>query len=83
MTIAEMLGQSGKLSLIGMGIVFLFLVVLVVTITLVGKVIHAFGLDKETGAQAKTAGRGPVAASQTAIVAAIGAAVNQYQKDNS
>ena len=83
MTIVEMLGQSGKMAVIGMGIVFSFLIILIVTVTLVGKVIQSMGLDK-AGAQVKVAGRGPAtgAASQAAVVAAIGAAVTQFQKDN-
>ena len=83
MTIAEMLGQSGKMAVIEMGIVFSFLIILIVTITLAGKVIHVLGLDKN-GAPAKLPGSGPSAgaASQAAVVAAIGAAVSQYRKDN-
>jgi oxaloacetate decarboxylase gamma subunit len=83
MTIAEMLGQSGKMAVIGMGIVFSFLVILIVTVTLAGKVIRSLGLDKD-GTEIKSPGRGPSvgAASQAAVVAAIGAAVAQYRKDN-
>jgi oxaloacetate decarboxylase gamma subunit len=83
MTIAEMLGQSGKMAVIGMGIVFSFLVVLIVTVMLTGKIIQMMSLDKaEVPAQAS--GRGPSAgdASQAAIVAAIGTAVTQYRKDH-
>ncbi|MDR0638089.1 MAG: OadG family protein [Spirochaetaceae bacterium] len=83
MTIVEMIGQSGKMAVIGMGIVFSFLIILIVTVSLVGKVIQLMGLDKD-GAEAKSPGRGPSAgaASQAAVVAAIGAAVTQFQKDN-
>ncbi|MDR1096245.1 MAG: OadG family protein [Spirochaetaceae bacterium] len=83
MTIAEMLGQSGMMAVIGMGIVFAFLVILVFIVSLTGKIIRALGLDKDV--QAETAGRGPspAAVNQTAVVAAIGAAVTQYQKDHS
>jgi oxaloacetate decarboxylase gamma subunit len=81
MTIAEMLGQSGKMAIFGMGIVFAFLIVLIVVVSLTGKIIHALGLDKDV--LPETAKRGPSvgAVNQTAIVAAIGAAVSQYQKD--
>jgi oxaloacetate decarboxylase gamma subunit len=83
MTIAQMLGQSGMMAVIGMGIVFSFLVLLIIAVSLTGKIIHALGLDKDV--QAVPAGRGPspAAVNQTAVVAAIGAAVTQYQKDNS
>ncbi|MDR1232280.1 MAG: OadG family protein [Spirochaetaceae bacterium] len=84
MTIAEMLGQSGMMAVIGMGIVFAFLVILIIAVSLTGKIIHALGLDKDV--QAVPAGRAPspvAAVNQTAVVAAIGAAVTQYQKDNS
>jgi oxaloacetate decarboxylase gamma subunit len=82
MTIAEMLGQSGMMAVIGMGIVFLFLIILIIAVSLTGKIIHALGLDKDV--QAETAKRGPLPATvnQTAVVAAIGAAVTQYQKDH-
>jgi oxaloacetate decarboxylase gamma subunit len=83
MTIAEMLGQSGMMAIIGMGIVFAFLIILIFVVSLTGKIIHALGLDKDI--QAGPVGRGPSPASvnQTAVVAAIGAAVTQYQKDHS
>jgi oxaloacetate decarboxylase gamma subunit len=83
MTIAEMLGQSGMMAVIGMGIVFAFLIILVFIVSLTGKIIHALGLDKDV--QAGPVGRGPspAAVNQTAVVAAIGAAVTQYQKDHS
>jgi oxaloacetate decarboxylase gamma subunit len=83
MTIAEMLGQSGKMAVIGMGIVFSFLIILIITVTLAGKVIRLMGLDKD-GTEAKAPERGPSVgdASQTAVVAAIGAAVTRYRKDN-
>jgi oxaloacetate decarboxylase gamma subunit len=79
MTIAQMLGQSGMMSVIGMGIVFSFLIVLVIVVTLTGKFIRTLGLDKDS--QAEAAGRGTSAVNQSAIVAAIGAAVTQYRKD--
>jgi oxaloacetate decarboxylase gamma subunit len=79
MTIAEMFGQSGVLALLGMGVVFGFLIVLIVCITVAGKIIHALGLDKETPA-AKSA---PASGSSlnAPVVAAISAAVRQYRKE--
>jgi oxaloacetate decarboxylase gamma subunit len=86
MTIAEMLEQSGVLTLLGMGIVFGFLVILIISITLVGKLIHALGLDKDVQGSAKTgsgasAGGSPAnLAAKTAVAAAITAAVTEYRK---
>jgi oxaloacetate decarboxylase gamma subunit len=83
MTIMEMLGQSGILSLFGMSTVFGFLVIMIITITVVGKIIHALGADKDIAplAPAKTAA--PAASGNDAsVTAAISAAVNEYRKSN-
>jgi oxaloacetate decarboxylase gamma subunit len=87
MTIMDMLEQSGVLTLLGMGIVFGFLVILIVCVTLAGKFIHAVGADKDVSApprapspaQAGSSG-GTAAAGNGALTAAISAAVNEYQK---
>jgi oxaloacetate decarboxylase gamma subunit len=81
MTITEMLGQSGRMAVIGVGIVFFFLITLIVTVSLMGKVIRLLGLDAEKAA-VKSPGTSIGATNQAAIVAAIGAAVTQYRKDN-
>jgi len=47
MTIVEMLGQSGILTLLGMGIVFGFLIVMVFIINLTGKIMNAEKSGKE------------------------------------
>ena len=88
MTIMEMLGQSGVLTLLGMGIVFSFLVIMVICVTIMGKIVHALGADKDTGApraggSAGTASPTKNKASATAVAAAITAAVTEYQKTNS
>jgi oxaloacetate decarboxylase gamma subunit len=80
MTIADMLGQSGVLSLLGMGIVFGFLVILVIAVTLTGKVIHALGADKDAARPPKPSAGPGGAAQTTAVAAAITAAVAEYQK---
>ena len=77
MTIMDMLGQSGVLTLLGMGIVFGFLVILVISIYTLGKLIFVPGkhkgdpvltdVQKSVGNNAQTA-------------AAISAAVNEYRK---
>jgi oxaloacetate decarboxylase gamma subunit len=84
MTIVEMLGQSGILTLLGMGVVFGFLIIMVISITLAGKIIHAVGLDKDvapSGSAGSGIPGGAAAAAKTA--AAITAAVNEYRKTNS
>ncbi|MDR2071405.1 MAG: OadG family protein [Treponema sp.] len=87
MTIVEMLEQSGVLTLLGMSIVFGFLIILIIAVTLAGKIIHALGWDKDAGGTAGTgaaAGKAPAkAAAKTAVAAAITAAVNEYRKTNS
>ena len=85
MTILEMLGQSGILSVLGMAVVFGFLVVMIIAVTVVGKIIHALGVDKElmaaTNATAQATVTAP-AANDASVVAAISTAVNEYRKTN-
>jgi len=82
MTILEMLGQSGYLTLLGMGVVFGFLTIMVICVTFMGKIVHALGADKDVIAPGSAAS--PSApAKTTAVAAAITAAVAEYQKDNS
>ena len=71
MDIFEMLEQSGIMTLVGMGIVFGFLVVLVLAIGLMSKVVGRF---MENSA--------PVAATANneLITAVISASVNEYRK---
>jgi oxaloacetate decarboxylase gamma subunit len=86
MTIADMFGQSVIVTLLGMGVVFSFLIILIIAITLAGKIIHAFGLDKDL--QAKVSPTAPViaaapsvgTANTAAVTAAIAAAVTDYRK---
>jgi oxaloacetate decarboxylase gamma subunit len=83
-----MLEQSGVLTLLGMGIVFLFLAILIVCVSLMGKVIHALGLDKPDQGSAVTQSQSArpaalpanSAAKTGAVTAAITAAVNEYRK---
>jgi oxaloacetate decarboxylase gamma subunit len=82
MTIAEMLGQSGVLTLLGMGVVFSFLLILIVCVSAAGKIIQALGGEKDLNAPA--GGAGPASAAGTkAVTAAISAAVNEYRKTES
>jgi oxaloacetate decarboxylase gamma subunit len=82
-----MLEQSGVLTLLGMGIVFTFLVIMIIAISRMGKLIHFLGLDKDIQETSPhTAEAGPVqaqAGNNAAVTAAIAAAVNEYRKTNS
>ena len=83
MTIAEMLGQSGVLTILGMSVVFGFLAVMIVCVSLTGKLIHAIGADKDviqSAAPASAPDSG--VANAGAVTAAIAAAVAEYQKDS-
>jgi len=96
MTIFEMLEQSGILTLLGMGVLFSFLIIMVFIISMFGKINSVQGLDKDTAALAKVNISGKVndtkagsPASATAgagttpqIAAAITAAIIDYQKGN-
>lgn len=76
MTITEMLGQSLVLTGLGMGVVFSFLVIMIVFMTLSSKVIKALKLDKEENATVGASAAAP-AQNTTATVAAIAAAVRE------
>ncbi|MBR1640141.1 MAG: OadG family protein [Treponema sp.] len=81
MTISEMLGQSGLLTLLGMCVVFSFIIILICCMKLLQTIIHAFKLDKETPAESPSASSSPVssaapAADNGAVIAAIAAAVH-------
>lgn len=82
MTIGQMLGQSGILTLLGMGVVFSFLIILILSMYLLHAVIHALKLDKADPKPA--AGAAPSASSGAAqkaddgaVVAAIAAALHE------
>ena len=86
MTIVQMLGQSSILTFLGMGVVFGFLVIMVICVYAMGKIVHALGADKDLEAQ-ESAGQvsGQISApvNTAAVTAAITAAVNEYRKDHS
>jgi len=79
MTILEMLEQSGILTLLGMGVVFGFLIILVIVISLAGNFIK-----EKAALTGQTNGAKPAfnaAASDSGqVTAAISAAVNEYRK---
>ena len=80
MTISDMLEQSGILTILGMGVVFGFLIIMVVVISCVGKIIKNMELEKDLKPAVSTVSR--PAGNNDAVTAAISAAVNQYRKNN-
>jgi oxaloacetate decarboxylase gamma subunit len=79
MTIVQMLGQSGYLTVLGMGIVFFFLVILIVSITLVGKLLKALGVDKDPEEAPRVSAPAAGPSNNAAVTAAISAAVTEYR----
>ena len=80
MTIMEMLSQSGVISLLGMGFVFLFLAILVVVVSLFGRVFHSENPQKAAMVSAVQTGSGLINGNDAQITAAIATAVNEYQR---
>lgn len=79
MTIPVMFEQSVALAVLGMAMVFGFLVIMVICVTLTGKVIHAIGADREDAPAPQV-----VSAAVTdsgAITAVISAAVSEHRKN--
>ncbi len=79
MTIPEMLSQSGTLTLLGLGVVFSFLVILVGVIKLVEMLVHVTGLDKEKETQSTSGSAVPTAGNEKTVIAAIAAALKAKQ----
>jgi len=80
MTIAQMLGQSGLLTLLGMCVVFSFIVILIICMKLLQIVVHACKLDKEAPVEStKTAAPVSAAKDDGAVIAAIAAAIREKQ----
>jgi oxaloacetate decarboxylase gamma subunit len=82
MTINEMLAQSGILTLLGMGVVFGFLIILVFIISQFGRIINSGDKNKtETAPAVQTSAVSNAPAADNAqVTAAISAAVNEYRK---
>jgi oxaloacetate decarboxylase gamma subunit len=72
MTIVDMLGQSGILTVLGMGVVFLFIIIMIFCMGLVHKIVRALKLDvkKEITVSAAPVA---VAGDDKSVVAAIAA----------
>ena len=79
MTIPEMLSQSGTLTLLGLGVVFSFLVILVGVMKLVEVLVRVTGLDKENEAQTNAGPAVTAAGSEKTVIAAIAAALKAKQ----
>ena len=78
MTIADMFGQSAILSLLGMAVVFAFLIILIIAVDLVAKLIRAAGWDDDVRPAAAASAANP----DSAVAAAISAAVSEHRKTN-
>lgn len=78
MTITDMLGQSLLLTVLGIGIVFTFLIILILFISLAAKVIKALKLDKDISTENSTASSAN-ATDKNKVVAAIVAAIREKQ----
>ena len=78
MTITGMLGQSGLLTLLGMCVVFSFIIILIICMTIMKSVIRALKLDKEEPAKTPVASApaASAAGNDGAVIAAIAAAVH-------
>jgi oxaloacetate decarboxylase gamma subunit len=79
MTVVEMLQQSAILTILGMTVVFLFLWIMIICVTVTGKLIHKKGRDNRRPEQAapKTANGG---AAPAEVTAAISAAITEYRR---
>ena len=79
MTIPEMFVQSTALTVVGMTMVFGFLIIMIISVIVTGKIIHAVGADKDV--QPSSQASAPAAASDAgAITAVISAAVTEHRK---
>ena len=83
MTILEMLGQSGILTLFGIGVVFAFLIIMVIIISKAGELFRAADADKAVAdrlaVEKVVYGSSPVTTNSAPIIAAITAAVGAYR----
>ena len=82
MTLLEMLSQDSFLKFLGVSVVLCILVMLIVCISLLRKILRILEEDREARAvREQTAAAAQV--KNTAIIAAITSAVNQYRKEYS
>lgn len=72
-----MLGQSGLLTLLGMGVVFSFIIILICCMKLLNVILHALKLDKIEETKTQNSSSGIQSSSDTnAVVAAIATAIH-------
>lgn len=75
MTIEEMLGQSAILTVLGMCVVFAFLIVMIACMNILRVIVHASHLDEEAP-KAEAAAPAAAAVDQKGVVAAIATALH-------
>ncbi len=80
MTISEMLGQSGILTLLGMGVVFSFLIIMILCMNLLRMAIQALHLDKDTEEKNVPQAASSPSVDEKAVVAAIVGALKSGNK---
>jgi oxaloacetate decarboxylase gamma subunit len=80
MTIVEMFQQSAILTVLGMGIVFCFLWLMIICVNVVAKIIAKFGLDKDIQAPKTESATNTEERATSKITAAIIAAVVERHK---
>ena len=78
-TDVNMLGESVKFMILGMGVVFLFLIILVQVVKVQGKLIAKYFPDEEPTVASATSTDGD----ESARVAAVIAAVTEFRKNKS
>ena len=78
-TDVNMLGESVKFMILGMGVVFLFLIILVQVVKLQGKFISKYFPDEEPSVAPATS----TDSDESARVAAVIAAVTEFRKNKS
>ena len=80
MTITQMLEQSLVLSALGMAVVFAFLWIMIIFVSLTAKVIRILGKDQENKQANSEIPESDSANPSSGIIAAISAALNEYRK---
>lgn len=74
MPVSELIRQSLVIMVVGLSIVFLFLIILILSVDLSHTIIHKFGLDKEEKPTNDSSSRG-----DPNIPVVIGAAVSRFR----
>ena len=81
MTILEMLQQSTILTVLGMAVVFMFLWLMIISVSFMAKLIHKMGWDKDIEQPVYQPPQKSNETMSPAITAAITAAITEYQKE--